>query len=123
MRTELEPKPKRDFTPLGRSYELTLEELLQKKLIVLPKVTLAGVSSMSNYCVYHRHNLHKTSHCKELKNQIQDLIDDGIILISTLSSTRDSTLKKDQNHETMSSNATSTSSNMPHLLKDRKSVV
>ena len=38
-----EPKPKRDFTPLGRSYESILEELLQKKLIMLPKVTLAGV--------------------------------------------------------------------------------
>ena len=37
MRTKLEPKPKRDFTPLGRSYESTLEELFQKKLIVLPK--------------------------------------------------------------------------------------
>ena len=24
-----EPKPKRDFTPLGKSYELTLEELLE----------------------------------------------------------------------------------------------
>ena len=32
-----EPKPNRDFTPLGRSYESTLEELLQKKLIVLPQ--------------------------------------------------------------------------------------
>ena len=41
----LEPKPKHDFdfTPLGRSYESTLKELLQRKLIVLPKVTLAGV--------------------------------------------------------------------------------
>ena len=68
----LEPKPK-------SKSESTLEELLKRKLIVLPKVTLAGVSFMSNYCVYHRHNLHKTSHCKELKNTIQDLIDDGII--------------------------------------------
>ena len=111
-----EPKPKHDFTPLGRSYESTLEELLQRKLIVLPKVTLVGVSFMSNYCAYHRHNLHETSHCKKLKNKIQDLFDNGIIQKYKLSSTRDSTLKKDQHHETMSSNgsnATSTSSNMP----------
>ena len=68
-----EPKPKHDFTPLGRSYESTLEEL-QKKLIVLPKVTLAGVFFMSNYFAYHRHNLHETSHCMELKNKIQDYL-------------------------------------------------
>ena len=89
----LEPKPKHDFdfTPLGRSYESTLEELLQKKLILLPKVTLMGVSFMSNYCAYHRHNRHETLDCMELKNQIQDLIDDGMIRITT----EDSTLKKD----------------------------
>ena len=63
------PKPKCDFTPLGRSSESILEELLQKKLIVLPKVTLAGVSFMSNYCAYHWHNLHETSHCKKLKKK------------------------------------------------------
>ena len=39
-----EPKPKHDFTPLGKYYELTLEELLEEKLIILPKVTLVGVS-------------------------------------------------------------------------------
>ena len=27
-----DPKPKRDFTPLGKSYEITLEELLEEKL-------------------------------------------------------------------------------------------
>ena len=59
---------------------------------------------MSNYCAYHRHNLHKTSHCMELKNKIQDLFDNGIIQKSKLSSTRDSNLKKDQHHETKSSN-------------------
>ena len=48
-----EPKPKHDFTPLGRSYKSSLEELLQKKLIIFPKVTLAGVFFMSNYCAYH----------------------------------------------------------------------
>ena len=118
-----EPKPKRDFTPLGRSYKSTLEELIQKKLIVLPKVTLAGVSFLSDYCSYHRHNLHKTSHCKELKNKIQDLFDNGIIQKSKLSSTRDSTLKKDQHHETKSSNGlnvTLTSSNMPSPSKASK---
>ena len=70
---------------------------------------------MNNYCAYHRHNLHKTSHCKELKKKIQDLFDNGLIEKSKLSSTKDSTLKKDQPHETMSSNGlnvTLTSSNM-----------
>ena len=87
---------------------------------MLPKVTSEGLSFMSNYCAYHRHNRHETSDCMELKNQIQDLIDDGIIQISKLSSTRDSTLKKDKHHETKSSNgsnATSTSSNMPSPTK------
>lgn len=65
-----EPKPKHDFTPLGRSYESNLEEILRKKLIILPKVTLVGVFFMSNYCAYHRHNLHENSHCIELKNNI-----------------------------------------------------
>ncbi len=59
---------------------------------------------MSNYCAYHRHDLHKTSHCKELKKMIQDLFDNGIIQKSKLSTTKDSTLKKDQHHETKSSN-------------------
>ena len=59
-----EPKPKHDFTPLGRSYESTLEEILQKKLIVLPKVTLAGVFFLSNYCAYHRHKIGRAS-CRE----------------------------------------------------------
>ena len=78
-----EPKPKHDFdfTPLGRSYESTLEELLQRKLIVLPKVTSEGLSFISNYCAYHRHNRHETSDCMELKNQIQDLIDDGDLVV------------------------------------------
>ena len=53
---------KHDFTPLRKSYESTLEELLQDNLIVFPKATLAGVFFMNNYCAYHRHNLHKTSH-------------------------------------------------------------
>ena len=57
-------KPKHNFTPLGKSYELTLEEILEQNIIILPKVTLAGVSFMSKYCAHHRHNLHKTSHCK-----------------------------------------------------------
>ena len=57
-----EPKLERDFTPLGRSYESTLEELLQKKPIVLPQKK-SGFFFLSNYCAYHRHNLHKTSHC------------------------------------------------------------
>ena len=55
----------------------------------------------------------------ELKNQIQDLIDDGIIRITT----EDSTLKKDKHHKTKSSNgsnATSTSSNMPSPTKASK---
>ena len=43
-----EPKSKHYFTPLGRSYESNLGELLQKKLIFLPKVTLERVSFMSN---------------------------------------------------------------------------
>ena len=78
---------------------------------------------MSNYCAYHRHNLHETSHCRELKNKIQDLFDNGIIQKSKLSSTRDSTLKKDQHYETKSSNgsnATSSSSNMPSPSKASK---
>ena len=74
-----EPKPKRDFPPSRRSYESTLEELLKRKLIVLPKVTFTGSSFLSDYCAYHRHNLHTTSHCRELKNKIQDLVDAGII--------------------------------------------
>ena len=83
---------------------------------MLPKVTFAGSSFLSDYCAYHRHNLHTTSHCRELKNKIQDLVDDGIIRVSKLSCTRDSTLKKDKHNETKSSNGsntTSTSSNMP----------
>lgn len=118
-----EPKTKRDFTPLGKSYELTLEQLLEEKLIILHKVTLAGVYIMNNYCAYHRHNLHKTSHCKELKNKIQDLFDNGIIQKSKLSSTKYSTLKKDQHHETKSSNGlnvTLTSSNMHSASKVSK---
>ena len=114
------PKPKRDFTPLGRSYESTLKELLQRKLIVLPQKK-SGFFFLSNYCAYHRHNLHKTSHCMELKNKIQDLFNNGIIQKSKLSSTRDSTLKKDQHYETNSSNgsnATSTSANMPSPTKE-----
>ena len=81
-----------------------MEELLQKKLIFLHKVTFTGVFFMSNYCAYHRHHLHKTSHCKEMKNKIQDLFDTSIIWKSKLSSTKYSTLKKDQHHETKSSN-------------------
>ena len=72
----LEPKPKRAFTS---SCESTLEECLKRKLIVLPKVTFAGSPFLSYYCAYHRHNLHTTSHCRELKNKIQDLVDAGII--------------------------------------------
>ena len=108
---------------MGKSYELTLEELLEEKLLVLPKVTLAGVFFLSNFCAYHRHNLHKTSHCKELKNKIQNLFDNVIIQKSKLSFTKDSTLKKDQHHETMSSNGlnvTLTSSNMHSASKVSK---
>ena len=65
-----EPKSKCDFTPLGRSYESTLEELLQRKLIVLPKVTSEGLSFIGSYCAYHRHNQHETLDCMELKNKI-----------------------------------------------------
>ena len=78
-------------------------------------VTLVGVSFMNNYSAYHRHNLHKNSQCKELKKKIQDLFDNDIIQKSKLSSTKDSTLKKDKHHETKSSNGlnvTLTSSNM-----------
>ena len=99
-----EPKPKRDFTPLGRSYESTLEDLLQNNLIVLPKPTLAGASFFNNYCAYHRHNMHKTSHCKELKNKIQDLFNDDIIQKPKSSTIKDTTLKLDQHHEPMSTN-------------------
>ena len=58
--------------------------------------------------------MHKTLHCMELKNKIQDLFDDGIIKKTKSSFIKDTTLKLDQHHETMSSNGsneTSTSSN------------
>ena len=58
--------------------------------------------------------MHKNSHFFELNNKIQDLFDDGIIQKPKSSSIKDTTLKLDQHHETMSSNGSNATSTSPN---------
>lgn len=97
----------RQFSPLGQSIELALKELLEHNLIILPNKSTRGCEFLSNYCEYHRHNKHKTSNCMELKQKIQNLLDNGIIENEDPNDSsiekQGTTPKHDQNNTPMSS--------------------
>lgn len=98
----------RKFTPLGIPLETALQQLLSNNFLQLLPIkdeplTKAGWWDDKKYCDYHRTKGHKTSSCFQLKHAIQDLIDDGVIIVdpSLLASNSDHTIFKDPlgNHD------------------------
>ena len=89
-----------------------MQTLLGTKLITFPRSSSYGNPFLDDYCAYHRSNDHATSDCIELKHKVQDLIDDEIIDLGTLSDScgEDTSLEKDYINDPMSSSGSITSS-------------
>ncbi|XP_021727173.1 uncharacterized protein LOC110694306 [Chenopodium quinoa] len=75
-------KPRREFTPIGISYNVAFDRLYDWGLIkpIGPTEDPAPEKRSSrwnpnSYCKYHRGNGHTTDECYRLQNLIQDLID------------------------------------------------
>lgn len=100
----------RNFSPLEHSYDDTLQTLLGTKLITFPKSSSYGNPFLDIYCAYHQHNDHSNSDCIELKHQIQDLIDDGIVNMSNDSCGEATSHEKDYINDPMTSSGSITSS-------------
>ena len=85
------PQERRTFTIIGRPYEDVLEELVDRKLLTLienwkPPPIKGPHWDDNAYCKYHQS---KTSHTMEnfqrLKHDIQNLIDNGKLIIDGVS--------------------------------------
>ena len=92
----------RKFTPLGIPLEIALQQLLNNKFLQLPPIKNEPLTKASWWddkfiCGYHCTKGHKTSSCFQQKHVIQDLIDDGVIIVnpSLLASNFDHTIFKD----------------------------
>ena len=97
----------RKFTSLGIPLESAFQQLLQNDYLHLPPIKDEALTKPSwwddnKYCEYHRTKGHKTTSCFQLKHAIQDLIDDGVVVLdATLTSNADHTIFKDPlaNHD------------------------
>ena len=80
--------PKRDYTPLGEPLDVVYKTLLQHKLIS-PLDNSQPYDphprppwwTETSYCEYHQNKGHKTLNCVNLHNKVQDLIDDGALVV------------------------------------------
>lgn len=75
------------FTPIGEPFELALKTLPANKLITLPEVrdfepkVKPASWNDNHFCKYHRNKGHQTNDCQRLKNVIQYLIDNEVIMV------------------------------------------
>lgn len=78
--------PKRKYTPLGEYLEYTLKKLVQARLITLPEVRNQETKIKppwykdNKYCEYHRLKGYKICNCFKLKELIQYLIDQVMLV-------------------------------------------
>lgn len=82
--------PRRNYTPLGEPIESALKKLKQTNMITFQEIRVFGLGPFkpnwwndNEFCEYHRTKVHKTTSCYNLKNLIQDLIDQGDITMDT----------------------------------------
>ena len=86
---------------MGIPLESAFQQLLQNDYFHLPPIKDEPLTKPSwwddnKYCEYHHTKGHKTTSCFQLKHAIQDLIDDGVIVLdATLTSNADHTIFKD----------------------------
>jgi len=78
--------PKRKFIKLNESVDIILNVLLDKDLIELPPIVqhhfLNGISKnyiFEEFYNYHRTPVHLTKICRDIRNIIQDLIDQRVV--------------------------------------------
>ena len=78
-------KTHREFSNLGMTLAQTYENLTSKGFLKPLQPTLMPnpmpfTWNLNEYCHFHQKSSHKTDNCFRLKNEIQDLIDNGILL-------------------------------------------
>ena len=80
--------PKREYTPLGEPLDVVYKTLLQNKLIFpLDNTRPYNLQpwlpwwNETSFYEYHQNKGHKTENCINLHHKIQDLIDDGDIVV------------------------------------------
>lgn len=80
--------PRRNYTPLGEPIESSLKNLMQTNIITLPKLRPYEPVPFkitwwndNDLCEYHHTKGHKTASCYKLKNLIQDLLNQGDIIM------------------------------------------
>ena len=79
---------KREYTPLGEPLDVVYKTLLQHKLITpldnprpFDPHPRPSWWKETAYCEYHQNKVHNTLNCYHLHNKIQDLIDDGELVV------------------------------------------
>ena len=87
------PQERRTFTKIGRSYEDVLEELVDGKLLNLienwqPPPVKGPCWDDNAYRKYYQRKIgHTMKNCERLKHEIQNLIDNGKLIIDGVSCT------------------------------------
>ena len=97
---------------------MAFQQLLQNDYLHLPPIKDEPLTNSSwwddnKYCEYHRTKGHKTTSYFQLKHAIQDLIDEGdVVLDPSLSSNADHTIFKDSlaKHDKGQSSSSNTNS-------------
>lgn len=82
--------PKINLTPFGEPIDATLNKLIQTNMITFleaipydPGPFKSSWWNDNNFCDCHCSKGHKTYSCYKLKNLIQDLIDQGDVILDT----------------------------------------
>lgn len=107
------PRAFRNLTPLAQPYREVLNTLVQRGLLVPlnprpPPNPLPKSYDPQAHCAYHQGPGHHTDRCLTLKHAIQDLVDQGKVVISNSSTTLSSNIL----HNTLFTHSTGGPSNI-----------